>query len=81
MEIEQTNDLIEVPNRIIQGVVNAVISAVKINPEEIACSRIVAARDHLFDELTLPDETSKTNFMHALKRLLLSKSKYIDPRM
>jgi hypothetical protein len=36
MKIEQTSNLIKVPNSIIQGFVNAVVSAVKINPQEIA---------------------------------------------
>jgi hypothetical protein len=36
MKIEQTSNLMKVPNRINQGFVNAVVSAVKINPQEIA---------------------------------------------
>jgi hypothetical protein len=38
MEIEQTSNLIKVLNRIIQGFVNAVVSAVKISSQEIATS-------------------------------------------
>jgi hypothetical protein len=36
MKIEQTSNLIKVPNRIIQGFVNAIDNAVKINPQVIA---------------------------------------------
>jgi hypothetical protein len=36
MKIEQTSNLIKMPNRIIQGFLNAVSSAVKINPQVIA---------------------------------------------
>jgi hypothetical protein len=32
MKVKQTSDLIELSNRTIQGLVNPVISAVKINP-------------------------------------------------
>jgi hypothetical protein len=47
MKIEQTSNLIKVPNRIIQGLVNAVVSAVKINSQEIATPSTVARRNHV----------------------------------
>jgi hypothetical protein len=47
MEIEQTSNLIKVPNRIIQGFVNAVVSAVKINTQEIATLSAIAGSNHV----------------------------------
>jgi hypothetical protein len=47
MKIEQTSNLIKVPNRIIQGLVNAVVSAVKINPQEINTSSAEARSNHV----------------------------------
>jgi hypothetical protein len=47
MKIEQTSNLIKVPNRIIQGYMNAVVSAVKINPQEIATPSAVAGSNHV----------------------------------
>jgi hypothetical protein len=42
MKIVQTSNVIKMPNRIIQGFVNAIVSAVKINPQEIATPSTVA---------------------------------------
>jgi hypothetical protein len=47
MKIEQTSNLIKVLNRIIQGFVNAVVSAVKINPQKIATPCAVAKSNHV----------------------------------
>jgi hypothetical protein len=63
MKIEQTSNFIKVPSRIIQGFTNAVDSAVKINPQEIAILSATSTNS----EPTLPDKTSKTNFTHAQK--------------
>jgi hypothetical protein len=38
MNIEQTSDVIKKPIRIIEGFVNTLTSAVKINPQEIVTS-------------------------------------------
>jgi hypothetical protein len=46
MKIEQTSR-INVPNRIIQGHVNAVVKAMKINPQEIATPNAVARSNHV----------------------------------
>jgi hypothetical protein len=42
MKIKRTSNLSKVPNRIIQGLVNGVVSAVKINPQEITTLNAVA---------------------------------------
>jgi hypothetical protein len=47
MKIVQTSNLIKVPNRIIQEFVNAVVSAVKINPQEIATQSALAKSNHI----------------------------------
>jgi uracil phosphoribosyltransferase len=47
MLIEQTSNFIKMPNRIMQGLVNAVVSAVKINPQEIATPNAVARSNHV----------------------------------
>jgi hypothetical protein len=47
IKIEQTSNLIKVPNRIIQGLMNAVVSAVEINPQEIATPNRVAKSNPL----------------------------------
>jgi hypothetical protein len=47
MKIEKTSNLIKVPNRIIQGFVNAIVSAVKINPQEIATPSAVAKSNYV----------------------------------
>jgi hypothetical protein len=47
MKIEQTSNLIKVSNRIIQGFVNAVVSVVKVNPQEIAIPSAVSKGNHV----------------------------------
>jgi hypothetical protein len=46
MKIEQTSNLIKVPNRI-QGFVNVLVSTVKINSIEIATPSAVARSNHV----------------------------------
>jgi hypothetical protein len=38
MKVEQTSELIKAPNSTIQRLVNAIVGAMKINPQEIARS-------------------------------------------
>jgi hypothetical protein len=47
MKIEQTSNLIKLPNRIIQGFVNTVISVMTINPQEIDTLSAVPKRNHV----------------------------------
>jgi hypothetical protein len=40
MKVEQTSELIKAPNSTIQRLVNTIVGAMKINPQEIARSSI-----------------------------------------
>jgi hypothetical protein len=64
MKIDQTSDLIKVPNRIIERLATS-----------SARRAITLTRGNKFGEPTLPDKTSKTNITHTLERLLVSVSR------
>jgi hypothetical protein len=64
MKIDQTSDLIKMPNRIIKKLATSSVRRA-----------ITLTRDNNFGEPTLPEKTSKTNITHTLERLLASVSR------
>jgi hypothetical protein len=65
MTIEQTSNLMKVLNRIIQGFLNGVVSAVKINPQEIATPSAVARSNHVENKHHARDRTSSSQRLKA----------------